>query len=80
MDNIQLPLSAAALLILFALLAVIPSVAPIFGLTAMSGTHWLITFGLSLIPTLRAEYGKLWDNFKLTEAEKNRVAQQKVEG
>ena len=78
-SNIQLPISAIALLILFALLAFIPQVAPIFGLTAMSGTHWLICIGLSLIPTLRAEYGKLWDNFKLREAEKNRVAQQKVD-
>jgi len=78
-DNIQLPLSAAALIILFALLAAIPPVAPIFGLTEMSGFHWLITIGLSFIPTLRAEYGKLWDNFKLMEAEKNRVAQQKLD-
>jgi len=78
-ENIQLPLSAAALIILFALLAAIPAVAPIFGLTAMSGTHWLIAIGLSLIPTLRAEYGKLWDNFKLVEAEKTRVAHQKVD-
>jgi len=78
-DNIQLPLSAAALMVLFAALAAIPPVAPIFGMTAMSGTHWLIALGLSFIPILRAEYGKLWDNYKLRTAEKNRVAQQKIE-
>jgi len=48
-------------------------------MTAMSGTHWLIVMGLSLLPIIRAEYGKLWDNHKLHAAEKNRVSQQKVE-
>jgi len=72
-DNPQLPISAAALIALFTALAAIPPIAPIFGLTAMSGIHWLITIGLSFIPLLRAEYDKLWDNHKLHVAERNRV-------
>jgi magnesium-transporting ATPase (P-type) len=77
-DNPQLPLSAVFMILLFAVLAAVPPVAPIFGLGAMSMYHWLITIGLSFIPILRAEYGKLWDNYILNSIEKNRVAQQKV--
>ena len=78
-DNPQLVLSAAALIIIFAAIVAVPHAANIFGMTAMSGKHWLIVLCLSFVPILRAEYGKLWDNHKLHEAEKNRVAQQKVD-
>jgi magnesium-transporting ATPase (P-type) len=77
-DNPQLGLSAAVMILVFAALAAIPPVAPVFGMTAMDGYHWLIVIGLSLIPILRAEYGKLWDNYILSSMEKNRVEQQKV--
>jgi len=77
-SNIRLPISAGIMLLVFAALAAIPPVSPIFGLTAMSGYHWLITIGLSLPPIIRAEYGKLWDNYILGSIEKNRVAQQKI--
>jgi magnesium-transporting ATPase (P-type) len=77
-DNPQLPLSAAIMILVFAALAAIPPMAQIFGFTAMDRTHWLIAIGLSLLPILRAEYGKLWDNYILNSMEKNRVTQQKI--
>ncbi|MCL2008621.1 MAG: cation-translocating P-type ATPase [Treponema sp.] len=72
-DNPQLPLRAGIMIIVFAGLVGIPPIAPIFGFAAISGIHWLIAIGLSIIPTIRAEYGKLWDNYKLDTMEKNRV-------
>ena len=77
-DNIQLPISAAIMILVFAALAAIPPVAHIFGFTSMDKYHWLIAIGLSLIPIMRAEYGKLWDNHKLSSLEKNRVAHHKT--
>jgi calcium-translocating P-type ATPase len=77
-DNPQLPINAGIMIIVFCALAAIPPVAPIFGLTAMGKYHWLITIGFSLVPIMRAEYGKLWDNYKSWVAEKNRVVQQKI--
>ncbi|MCL2127788.1 MAG: cation-transporting P-type ATPase, partial [Treponema sp.] len=77
-SNPGLPLSAGIMILVFAALAAIPPLAAVFGFTAIGGYRWLITMGLSLIPILRAEYGKLWDNHLLNSAEKNRIAQQKI--
>jgi magnesium-transporting ATPase (P-type) len=77
-ENPQLAISAGVMILVFAALAAIPPIAPIFGLSAISAYHWLIAIGLSLIPILRAEYGKLWDNYLLNSMEKNRVVQQKI--
>jgi len=74
-NNPQLPMSAAVMFLIFAALAAIPPVAHIFGLSAMSGVHWLITIGLSLIPIGYAEYRKFWENNLLDSMEKNRVVQ-----
>jgi len=77
-DNVQLPLSAAAMFIVLGALAAIPGFNEIFNLYDISGWHWLIAAGLSVIPTIVAEYGKLWDNYKFNTAEKNRVKQQNI--
>jgi magnesium-transporting ATPase (P-type) len=77
-DNPRLPISAAVMLLVFAALAAIPPLAGIFGFVSMGGYHWLIAVGLSLLPILRAEYGKLWDNLQSNSMEKNRVTQQKI--
>ena len=71
--NPRLPLSAAIMFVVFAAIALIPPAAGVFGLTAMSGTHWLITIGLSFVPILIAEYRKFWENYLLNTVEKNRV-------
>jgi len=61
-DNPKLALSAAAMIVLFALLVLIPPAAWFFGMTALSLEHWLIAIGLSLVPTITAELGKLIKN------------------
>ena len=77
-DNPQLPISAVAMFIVIAALVAVPSVAGVLGFAALSGYHWLIAIGVSLLPMLVAEYGKFWDNYKYYSAEKNRVEQQKI--
>jgi magnesium-transporting ATPase (P-type) len=77
-DNSQLPISAVAMFIVIAALVAIPSVAGVLGFAAMSGYHWLIAIGVSMLPIFVAEYGKFWDNYKYYHAEKNRVEQQKI--
>jgi len=78
-DNPQLPLSAAVMFLALGGMVAIPPVAAVFGYARMSAAHWLITLGLSIIPILIAEYGKFWDNYKYHSAERNRVAQQRIE-
>jgi calcium-translocating P-type ATPase len=78
-DNPQLPVSTAALFLMFAALVGIPPIASFMGFTQIDGYHWLIALGLSLIPTITAEYGKFWDNYKYNAAERTRVAQQRIE-
>ena len=73
-DNPQLYVSCAAMLVLFALIAAIPPVASLMGLGALGWQQWLICIGLSLVPILVAEYGKLWDAIKSRNAELTRVA------
>jgi len=77
-DNPQLPISAGLMFLALAGLVAIPPVAANMGFTAISGNQWLIALGISLIPILVAEYGKFWDNYKYYEAERLRVAQQKI--
>ena len=74
-DNPQLYISCAVMIAIFALLAAIPCItgAEFLGLSALNWQQWLITIGLSLVPILVAEYGKMWDAFKSRNAEKTRV-------
>jgi len=72
-ENPQLTLSALGLFILIAAFAAIPYVNEALDMVKMDIYHWLIALGLSLIPTLVAEYGKFWDNYKFNSIEKNRV-------
>ena len=73
-DNPQLYISCAAMLAVFAAIALIPPVASALELTALSGLQWLVVIGLTLVPTLVAEYGKLWDAIKSRTAEQTRVS------
>jgi magnesium-transporting ATPase (P-type) len=77
-DNPQLPISAGIMFVILAGLVAIPPIASGLGFVAISGYHWLITLGISLLPILVAEYGKFWDNYKYFEAERLRVTQQKI--
>jgi calcium-translocating P-type ATPase len=75
-DNPRLVLSAAVMLLVLAGLAVIQPLASSLGFVSMDIYHWFIAIGLSIIPTIVAEYGKFWDNYKYKTAEKIRVTQQ----
>lgn len=61
-DNPKLLISALAMIAVFALMALIPAVGVIFGLTSLTLSQWLIVVGLSLIPTIVAEFFKYLDN------------------
>ena len=54
--NKPLVISTLSMVFLFGLLAVIP-LGSIFGLTALSGAHWLIVAGLTTVPTIMRELG-----------------------
>ena len=72
-DNPQLYISCAVMIAVFAVVAAVPPVATALEMTALSWQQWLITIGLSLVPILVAEYGKLWDAIKSRNAERTRV-------
>ena len=61
-DNPRLVISVVAMLIFFAMLVIVPPLADIVGMVALSLKHWLIAIGLSLIPTIVAEIGKFISN------------------
>ena len=77
-DNPQLVISTVIMFFVLAGLAAIPPVASTLGFTAISGRHWLIALGISVIPLLVSEYGKFWDNYKYHEAERLRVEHLKI--
>ena len=72
-ENPQLYIMCGAMLAVFALIAAVPPIASALGLAAMGWQHWLIVIGLTLVSTLIAEYGKMWDAIKSRTAEKTRV-------
>ena len=54
-------------------IASIPSVGAALGMSALNGWQWFAVIGLTLAPTLVAEYGKLWDYVRSRSAEKTAV-------
>ncbi|MCL1817923.1 MAG: cation-translocating P-type ATPase C-terminal domain-containing protein, partial [Spirochaetaceae bacterium] len=77
-DNPQLPISVLVMFLTIGGLAAFTPIASKLGLMPMSGYHWLIALGITLLPMTVAEYGKFWDNYKYYSTEKNRVEQQKI--
>ena len=61
-DNPRLGISAAIMIIAFALFVIVPPIANVFGMVTISMSHWLIVIGLSIVPTIVAEIGKLIGN------------------
>lgn len=75
-DNPQLYISCLAMLALLggvAGLAAIPSVGAALGMCALGGWQWFAVIGLTVAPTMVAEYGKLWDYIRSRSAEKTAV-------
>ena len=77
-NNKQLWLSAAIIFVIFCLLAAIPGLNSVLELTNLDWQHWLIVFGLCLVPILFAEYGKFWDNYRYKNTERNRINTSKI--
>ena len=69
-DNPQMFLSCVVMLLALGLIAGIPPIASALGMCALSLWQWLVVVGLTLVPTLVAEYGKMWDAIRLRTAEK----------
>ena len=61
-NNKPLLISAAAMIIVFGLMAAFPF-GEIFGLTIIGGIHWLAVAGLSLVPTTMREITRLIDTW-----------------
>jgi len=61
-DNPRIVISAVGMIALFAVLVLIEPIAGIFGMVTISAEHWLIVVGLSVVPTITAEIGKLVNN------------------
>ncbi len=75
-DNPRLYISCLAMLALLggvAGLAAIPSVGAALGMCALGGWQWFAVIGLTVAPTVVAEYGKLWDYIRSRSAEKTAV-------
>lgn len=77
-DNPQLGINAGLMILVFTGMTAIAPIASVLGFAAISGLHWLIVIALSIIPTLVAEYEKMWDSLKQSAAEKNRVVRYRI--
>jgi len=69
-NNKPLLAGVVAMLITFALMVALP-VGQIFGLTTISGAHWLIVLALTLLPTAVREIGRLFDNIPLIKEQRH---------
>ena len=75
-ENPRLYVSCLGMLFLLggiAGLAALPSVGSALGMCALGAKQWLVALALTVVPTLVAEYGKLWDEVRLRTAEKTAV-------
>lgn len=72
-DNPQLFISCIVMVAAFALLVLIPPVASALGMAFLGWEQWLIVIGLTLVPTIVAEYYKLWDAVRSRTNETTRV-------
>ena len=72
-DNPQLYISGGVMIVVFALIAAVPPIAGALEMGTLGWQQWLIAIGLSLVPILVAEYGKLWDAIKSRNIERTRV-------
>jgi magnesium-transporting ATPase (P-type) len=66
LNNKSLAGCAVAMILIFGLMVALPF-GKIFGLTAIGGSHWMIVFGFTLIPTIAREIGRLIDMIPLVQ-------------
>jgi len=58
-NNKPLAVSAAIMILIFGLMAAFPAIGQIFGLTPISGMHWMVVLGLSIVPTMLREIQRI---------------------
>ena len=61
-DNMPLVWSAVGVVAAFSALVLVEPVGAVFGLAPIGPVSWACALALSVVPTLVAEAGKLWDN------------------
>ncbi len=61
--NMPMVYSAAAMIIVFAFIVLIPGLGSVFGIVPIGLNHWLISIVLAVFPLIVAEIGKAIDNF-----------------
>lgn len=71
--NMPMVYSAAAMILVFALIVLIPGLGNIFGIASIGANHWLIAILLSVLPLIVAECGKYIDNMEIKQKYRNRI-------
>lgn len=71
--NMPMVYSAAAMIVVFALIVLIPGLGNVFGIAAIGANHWLIAIALSILPVIVAEIGKYIDNKGIGQRYRNRI-------
>jgi magnesium-transporting ATPase (P-type) len=71
--NMPMVYSAAAMIVVFALIVLIPGLGNIFGIASIGANHWFIAIVLSVLPLIVAEIGKYIDNMGIRQRYKNRI-------
>ena len=61
-NNWSLVISSVAMIAVIILLAAVPSIGKLLGLTDIGSYHWIVIIILTIIPTIVAEIGKYIDN------------------
>jgi len=71
-NNKSLALSAAAMILVFGLMVALPF-GDVFGLSAISGFHWLVVIGLVTVPTIGREIGTLIDEIPIIMEHRRKI-------
>ncbi|MDR2715275.1 MAG: cation-translocating P-type ATPase [Coriobacteriaceae bacterium] len=78
-NNMPLVYSAAGMIVLFALMALIGPFGAVFGISTLGAADWPVVIGLSVVPLLVAEACKLWDNRHEQAAYRNRIVEHRLD-
>jgi magnesium-transporting ATPase (P-type) len=72
LNNKPLVLSSVAMVVGFGLLVALP-IGEVFGLSTISVQHWLVALGLTILPTIGRELGRLLDNIPFVVERRKKI-------
>lgn len=72
-SNMQILYSAIAMILILGIVVFVPFIGAIFGVVTISLKHFVIAIGLSILPTIVAEIGKISDNHGLRSKYRRRL-------